>query len=256
MDVRVHAGLKARLAACVRGDSVPNILLWGPPGCGKRTVLEHVLSTAYGGPPPEQWVMRVECGRGKGIKFVREELKFFAQSLAVGAPFKSIVLLDACRMTFDAQSALRRCIELYSHSTRFFLVVEDRDRILGPITSRFCSFHVPRPMDNGRQVNMHSLPAAACVPPPDSTRAAHRILRGVEHVTPALAQQLYDRACSIYDIMRLIERRDIPATVKYAHLDYLETARSEVDDERVLLYAGALLYAMRPSEGLGNVEVV
>ena len=111
-------------------------------------------------------------------------------------------------------------------------------------------------MDNGRQVNMHSLPAAACVPPPDSTRAAHRILRGVEHVTPALAQQLYDRACSIYDIMRLIERRDIPATVKYAHLDYLETARSEVDDERVLLYAGALLYAMRPSEGLGNVEVV
>ena len=73
--------------------------------------------------------MIVNCAHGKGIKFIREELKFFARTnihLQEGSIFKSIILLNADKLTIDAQSALRRCIELFSHSTRFFIVIDDK----------------------------------------------------------------------------------------------------------------------------------
>ena len=47
--------------------------------------------------------------------------------------FKSIILLNADKLTIDAQSALRRCIEVFNHTTRFFIIVEDRYKLLKPI---------------------------------------------------------------------------------------------------------------------------
>jgi hypothetical protein len=51
-------------------------------------------------------------------------------------------LLNADSLTIDAQSALRRCIELFSHNTRFFILVENKERLLNPILSRFCEIYV------------------------------------------------------------------------------------------------------------------
>jgi DNA polymerase III delta prime subunit len=53
--------------------------------------------------------------------------------------------LNADKLTTDAQSALRRCIEVFSHSTRFFIVVEDKEHLLKPIISRFCEFFISIP---------------------------------------------------------------------------------------------------------------
>jgi len=77
--------------------------------------------------------MSINCAHGKGIKFVRDELKFFAKThihSEGGNIFKSIILLNADKLTMDAQSALRRCIELFSHNTRFFMVVENKYKLL------------------------------------------------------------------------------------------------------------------------------
>ena len=63
-----------------------------------------------------------------------------------GNHFKSIILYNAEKLTIDAQSALRRCIELFSHTTRFFIIVEDKNVLLKPILSRFCIIHVPKPI--------------------------------------------------------------------------------------------------------------
>ena len=40
--------------------------------------------------------------------------------------FKSIILMNADKVTIDAQSANRRCTELCSHSTRFFVVDDSK----------------------------------------------------------------------------------------------------------------------------------
>ena len=102
--------------------------------------------------------MYVNCAHGKGIKFIREELKFFAKThihCNGGDTFKSIVLLNADKLTIDAQSALRRCIELFSHNTRFFIIVEDKYKLLKPILSRFCEINVPEPLYKDNIINLY-----------------------------------------------------------------------------------------------------
>ena len=142
---------------------IPNIIFHGASGSGKRTILNNFLSKIYGGDniKMKHHVMVVNCSHGKGIKFIREELKFFAKTQIQSDDqglFKSLVLLNADSLTIDAQSALRRCIELFSHNTRFFIIVENKHRLLNPILSRFCEIHVPETMDeNGNIINMHQL---------------------------------------------------------------------------------------------------
>lgn len=90
--------------------------------------------------------MFVNCAHGKGIKFIRDELKQFAKANIQCNElnlFKSIVMYNADELTIDAQSALRRCIELFSHTTRFFIVVENKHKLLKPILSRFCEIYIP-----------------------------------------------------------------------------------------------------------------
>jgi hypothetical protein len=102
--------------------------------------------------------MLVNCAHGKGIKFIREELKFFAKTNIQsnnGTIFKTIVLLNADYLTIDAQSALRRCIELFSYNTRFFIIVENKNKLLNPILSRFCEIYVPEYIQDGTLMNLH-----------------------------------------------------------------------------------------------------
>jgi len=93
----------------------------------------------------KQNVLFVSCS-GKGIKFIRDEIKTFSkmhiQQSEGETVFKTVVLLNADFLTDDAQSALRRSIELFSYNTRFFLLVENRSRLLKPILSRFCEMYV------------------------------------------------------------------------------------------------------------------
>jgi hypothetical protein len=104
--------------------------------------------------------MMVNCAHGKGIKFIREELKFFAKTNIQsnnGVMFKTIVLLNADYLTIDAQSALRRCIELFSYNTRFFIIVENKQKLLNPILSRFCEIYIPEHIETGKILNLHQL---------------------------------------------------------------------------------------------------
>ena len=103
--------------------------------------------------------MYVNCNHGKGIRFIREDIKFFAKSQYNKSDYgnvKLIILYNADKLTTDAQSALRRCIEQFSHSTRFLMVVRDKFMILGPILSRFCEITVKRPIINNIPENLHT----------------------------------------------------------------------------------------------------
>ncbi len=156
----IHADIHRKLQYFIDIKKIPNIIFHGTYGCGKTHILDRFITSIYGGDKSsiKSYVMRVNCAHGKGIKFIREELKFFAKTnidLKDGEIFKTIVLTNADKLTIDAQSALRRCIELFSHSTRFFIVVEDKYKLLKPILSRFCEIFVPEPEYNGQTINLH-----------------------------------------------------------------------------------------------------
>lgn len=128
--------------------TIPNIIFYGINQSGKKTVLENFLKLIYKtNDNIKKYALIINCAHGKGnIKFIRETLKYFA-NFSINSikldnnisqyTFKSIILLNADRLTIDAQSALRRCIEIYSKNTRFFIVVENKHKILKPILSRF-----------------------------------------------------------------------------------------------------------------------
>ena len=146
-----HKNIHNKLDVFIKNRKIPNIIFYGPHGSGKTYILNRFIHSVYGGDKTaiKNYVMRANCAHGKGIRFIREELKFFAKTnidMKEGAIFKSVILTNADKLTIDAQSALRRCIELFSSSTRFFIVVENKDSLLKPILSRFCDIYIPPPV--------------------------------------------------------------------------------------------------------------
>ena len=160
MSLNIHQSIKEKLHYFYEIHKIPNIIFHGPSGSGKRSLVNDFIHKIYENDREKikSFVMYVNCSHGKGIKFIREELKFFAKTHINsngGNIFKSIVLLNADKLTMDAQSALRRCIELFSHNTRFFIIAEDKYNLMKPILSRFCEIYVPEPVLNGQIINLY-----------------------------------------------------------------------------------------------------
>jgi len=146
----IHHHIYTKLDVFIKNRKIPNIIFYGPHGSGKTFILNRFIHSIYNGDKTaiKNYVMRANCAHGKGIRFIREELKFFAKTnidMKEGTIFKSVILTNADKLTIDAQSALRRCIELFSSSTRFFIIVENKDSLLKPILSRFCDIYIPPP---------------------------------------------------------------------------------------------------------------
>jgi len=168
---KLHAVIYKQLDFFLEKNCVPHIIFHGVNGSGKKTIVHRFIQNIYKKDKQKikQNVMFVNCAQAKGIKFIREELKFFAKTNIHiisdstdnnnhGVLFKTIILMNADYLTIDAQSALRRCIEIFSYNTRFFIIVENKNKLLYPILSRFCEFYVPEYIDplTKKPVNLHN----------------------------------------------------------------------------------------------------
>jgi len=160
--LNIHENIRQKLHSFYVSNRIPHIIFYGTSGSGKQTIVYDFLREIYHGNEQKikANVMFVNCAHGKGIKFIRDELKFFAKTnvqFNSGIFFKTIVLLNADHLTMDAQSALRRCIELFSHNTRIFIIVENKHKLLNPILSRFCEIYVPEYINEntGKITNLH-----------------------------------------------------------------------------------------------------
>lgn len=154
----IHQEIKEKLDWFLKNNNMPHLLFYGPHGSGKKTLVNNYVNKIF--PIFEQRrqnVMKINCALGKGIQFIREDIKQFAKSHIYSSnKFKIIMLYNADRLTVDAQSALRRCIEVFSNTTRFFVVVESKHQLLRPILSRFCDIYVYFPIVNNKSVNLHN----------------------------------------------------------------------------------------------------
>ena len=140
--------------AFLKDSNIPHILLYGDSNSGKKTNLEKLLNYVYTKEQKKLYTMYIHCSICKGIKVIRDDIKDFAKQQIHQVPFKSIVIYDAELLTIDAQYSLRRCIEVYSKNTRFFIVTHNKDKLINPICSRFVQVYHPnnyspeRSMDN------------------------------------------------------------------------------------------------------------
>lgn len=201
-----YENIYSKLRSFCRMQRVPHTIFYGSPHCEKEKIMIQFLNMIYG---DEKFfaenVMFVNCAHGKGIKFTRDEIKFFAKTNAQpGIPFKSVVLLNADHLTIDAQSALRRCIEQFSKNTRFFIVVENKNKLLDPILSRFCEIYVPS-LDKCEKNNTERVDFIDPFLKILTNRDCKQDLSHAEMVR--IVQELYENAFCCSDIIDWVQTR-------------------------------------------------
>jgi len=260
MDLDIHKNIYDKLKHFIEVKKIPNLIFHGPSGSGKRTLLNNFIKMIYNNDKEmiKSYVMYVNCAHGKGIKFIREELKFFAKTYINNGYFKSIILSNADKLTIDGQSALRRCIELFSHSTRFFIIVEDKYKLLKPILSRFCEIYLQLPMINGMYTNLnkyHTEETFQCIKSKSRfnwlKKQIDLYIKSNEHIelnkcieTPKLNQKkelfdlsllFYEKGYSAIDLINVIELLKIDDIKKYKILLTIHKIKKEFRNEKLLI---------------------
>merc|ERR1719384_843437 len=136
-DVVGNQGAVNILKSHAAAGTFPHLLLSGPPGCGKTTVV-HCLARAHLGEHYKDGCIELNASDDRGIDVVREKIKGFAQQKVTlpEGKLKVIILDEADSMTSAAQQAMRRTMELYSTTTRFALACNISSKIIEPIQSR------------------------------------------------------------------------------------------------------------------------
>lgn len=117
----------------VKDGEIPNLLLYGSPGCGKST-LARILINELDIEPND--VKRVNASLQNGISFIREELEPWLKKISFGK-FKIVLLEEADRITAAGQDSLRDITELYSDNVRFIMTANHSGRISSALHSRF-----------------------------------------------------------------------------------------------------------------------
>lgn len=239
----IHENLYNKLRWFHQLSKIPNILFYGPNGSGKQTLVFFLIQLLFNHNKQQihDYVLYVNCAHGKGIKFIRDEIKFFSKiNVIPNNIFKCVVMLNADKLTADAQSALRRCIEIYSNKTRFFMITDNLNNIMVPIISRFYKMYVPYPkIDNiATQLYQHAI---------HSDTTSTTLVRGstkynyihksfkiqpldyIEHVT-----KLYHYGCSANDLIDYLLYSN-PCRDTFRYVVHINSIKREIRSELLLL---------------------
>jgi len=223
-------------------NNIPNIIFHGNNLSGKKTILERFLNNIYKTNDIfNKYVLIINCSHGKGnIKFIRENLKHFSNSIINNKDklFKSVILLNADKLTIDAQSALRRCIEIYNHSTRFFIVIDNKEKLLKPILSRFSDIYFN---DNKNNIIHDDILIKKMNLLNKKLNSSNNIIY--------LCEELYNNGYSGNILMEYIKCKMKINKEKFKFLLELEIYKKEIRDEKIIILF-CLNYILNNKENL------
>ena len=132
-DCILPDGIKNTFKQFIEKGEVPNLLLSGPPGCGKTTVAKALCNE-----------LGVDCyvingsDEGRFLDTVRNNAKNFAStvSLSSTAKHKVIIIDEADNTTPDVQLCLRAFTEEFIGNCRFIFTCNYKNKIISPLHSR------------------------------------------------------------------------------------------------------------------------
>ena len=129
-----------KVQSLTKSLNIPHLLFAGPAGTGKSTLALIVVKELFGVHWKENY-LELNASDERGIDIVRQKVKDFARTKALGdVPFKVIFLDEADALTKEAQQALRRTMENYTSTCRFVMSCNYSSKIIDPIQSRCAVF--------------------------------------------------------------------------------------------------------------------
>ena len=131
----------SRVRAFLKSKNLPHLLFAGSPGTGKTTTAIVIAKELYGENGVKGNFLELNASDDRGIDVIRNQIKEFAKLKSLAdVPYKIICLDEADSLTKEAQQALRRTMEKFSHSCRFVLACNEMSKIIDPIQSRCVIF--------------------------------------------------------------------------------------------------------------------
>lgn len=248
-DIAGQKRIVERLQAYVKTTHVPHMIFAGPAGTGKTTSALALSRELFG----ETWKTNfheLNASDERGIGIIRGKIKDFARTAPIGPyPFKIIFLDEADSLTIDAQAALRRTIERYTHICRFILSVNYSSKIIDPIQSRCTVFRfAPLTEDDikrymrkiaekeGLDITADGLEAIIFIAQGDLRKAINVLQVGASVSSTITAELLYQTG----------------ATAKPADVEALITVALQGD----FLAARKKLYELLITYGLSGVDII
>jgi len=145
-EIKGQKEIIKRVKAFVEQKNMPHMMFSGPAGVGKTTLSLIIAKKLFGDSWRENF-LELNASDERGIDVIRNKVKDFARTRAIGdVPFK-IIYLDECdALTREAQQALRRTMENYTQTCRFILSCNYSSKIIDPIQSR-CAIFKFRPLE-------------------------------------------------------------------------------------------------------------
>jgi replication factor C subunit 2/4 len=119
----------------IESGNIPNLLLNGEPGGGKTSAV-IALAKEYLGDLYADYCMDLNASDERGIDVVRSKIKIFSQRKSCCNKYKIIILDESDNMTNPAQLALKRIMDQYNDTTRFFFTCNSIENIILSIQSK------------------------------------------------------------------------------------------------------------------------
>lgn len=171
-----HRDIFSQLAFIASNENIPHIIISGPAGSGKKTLVRFFLEELY---DPDVNIMSkkqyningsstkkkidilqscyhivIEPTNTNYDKYIIQEIvtqytlhKSF-NIFKTKRVFKTIVIYNIEKLSNNSQAALRRTMEIYAKTCRFIMVCNNISRIFDPLRSRCRVFCVPLPSIN------------------------------------------------------------------------------------------------------------
>lgn len=225
-----------RLQMFVEKKSLPHLLFAGPPGVGKTCAALCIAHELFG----DGWrpnLLDLNASDERGIDVIRTKVKNYARTRPIGDfPCKIIYLDESDALTSDAQHALRRTMEMYTHTCRFILACNYSSRIIEPIQSRCAIFRFRRL--SGKEITQMLKRIARGEKLTLTDNAAEAIIhisegdmrRAINVLQAAAALKRKVDEQTIYDVSAAVHPKDIREMIELAIGGKFEEARNKLYD--------------------------